>query len=49
MISRSNNCNKADKKMFEAKSFIKIYFLLTGNEWWPVPTGTDLQIDRKTN
>ena len=49
MKSRSNSRNEAEKKMFEAKTVIKIKLYLTRNVLWPVFTGTDLQIDRKTN
>ena len=43
-----NSGNKAEKQMFEAKTVIKIKLELTGKGLWPVFTGTDLQIDRKT-
>ena len=47
MKSRSNKSNKDEKQAFEAKAFIDIKILFTGNVLWPVFTETELQINLK--
>ena len=48
MKSRSNSSNKDEKQAFEAKTFIDIKILFTGNVLWTVFTETELQINQKT-
>ena len=46
MKSCSNSSNKPEKRMFEAKTVIGIKLWFTGNDFWPVFTETEQQIDR---